>query len=59
MTQEELKQKKEMVYGLICSDFYVPMKIKEMAIFLQVTKERRQELQEVLDALLQEGKIEV
>ena len=59
MTQEELKQKKEMVYGLICSDFYVPMKIKEMAIFLQVPKERRQELQEVLDALLQEGKIEV
>ena len=59
MTQEELKQKKEMIYGLICSDFYVPMKIKEMAIFLQVPKERRQELQEVLDALLQEGKIEV
>lgn len=59
MTQEELKQKKEMVYGLIRSDFYVPMKIKEMAIFLQVPKERRQELQEVLDALLQEGKIEV
>ena len=59
MTQEELKQKKEMVYGLICSDFYVPMKIKEMAFFLQVPKERRQELQEVLDALLQEGKIEV
>ena len=59
MTQEELKQKKETVYGLICSDFYVPMKIKEMAIFLQVPKERRQELQEVLDALLQEGKIEV
>ena len=59
MTQEELKQKKEMVYGLIRSDFYVPMKIKEMAFFLQVPKERRQELQEVLDALLQEGKIEV
>ena len=59
MTQDELRQKKESVYGLICSDFYVPMKIKEMAIFLQVPKERRQELQEVLDALLQEGKIEV
>ncbi len=59
MTQEELKHKKETVYGLICSDFYVPMKVKEMAILLQVPKEQRQELQEVLDALLQEGKIEV
>ena len=38
---------------------YVPMKIKELAILLQVPKERRQELQEVLDELMLEGKIEV
>ena len=59
MTQEELEQKKKTVYGLICSDFYTPMKIKELAVFLQVPREQRQELLEVLDALIQEGKIQI
>lgn len=59
MTDEQLNKRKKVVYELMCSDFYVPMKIKELAIFMQIPKEQRDELQEVLDALLLEGKIEV
>ena len=38
---------------------YVPMKEKELAIFLQVKREDREALKEVLDALLGEGKIQI
>ena len=34
-----------MIYRLICDEMYVPMKIKELAIFLGVKKEQRPELQ--------------
>ena len=54
MTGEQKKQKKEMLVELMSNDLYVPMKIKELAILLQVPKERRQELQEVLDELMLE-----
>lgn len=46
-----------MIYDFICDDFYIPMKVKEIATVLQVSKEQRRELQEVLDALVEEGKI--
>ena len=59
MTDEQKKQKKEMLIELMGNDLYVPMKIKELAILLQVPKERRQELQDVLDELMLEGKVEV
>ncbi len=59
MEKELLKQRKKMIYELICDDLYVPMKIKEMAILLSVPKEQRPELEEVLNALIAEGKIEV
>ena len=59
MTGEQLEKRKKVVYELLGSDFYVPMKLKELAIFLQIPKEQRQELQEVLDALMLEGKVEV
>lgn len=59
MEKEQLKQRKKMIYELICDDLYVPMKIKEMAMLLSVPKERRPELEEVLNALVEEGKIEV
>ena len=38
---------------------YVPMKIKELAILLQVAKEDRGELTEILDELIKAGKIEM
>lgn len=38
---------------------YKPMKLKEMAMFFDIPKQKRNELKEVLDALLEEGKISV
>ena len=59
MDREQFEKRKKMIYELICDELYVPMKIKEMAILLSVPKEKRQELQEVLDALIADGKVEV
>lgn len=59
MNQEKFAERKKKIYGLICDDLYVPMKIKEMAILLDLPKEQRSELEEVLDALVAEGKVEI
>ena len=53
------EQRKKMIYDFICDEFYVPMKIKELAILLQVPKEQRNELKKVMDSLELEGKIRV
>lgn len=53
------EQRKQMIYAFICDEFYVPMKLKELAILLQVPKEQRNELKKVMDSLLAEGKITV
>lgn len=59
MSQIKFEERKKTVYSLICDDLYVPMKVKELAILLDVPRERRGELEEVLDALVAEGKVEV
>ncbi len=59
MEKELLQQRKETIYQFICDELYVPMKAKEIAAVLSVPKEMRKELQEVLDELLAEGRIEV
>ena len=59
MNQELLKERKKVIYDFISDELYVPMKIKEMAVLLNIPKKQRHELQEVLDALEAEGKIEV
>ncbi|MCD8133913.1 MAG: ribonuclease R [Clostridiales bacterium] len=59
MNKEDLEKRKKVIYDFICDEQYVSMKAKEIAAVLDVSKERRAELQEVLDALLMEGKIEV
>lgn len=53
------EKRKKIVYEFICDDFYVPMKLKELAILLQVPKEQRSELKKILDALEMEGKVHV
>lgn len=53
------ERRKEIIYNLICDKHYVPMKIKEIAILLQVSKEDRPELEMVLEELQREGKIEL
>lgn len=55
----DFEEKKQQIYELISSDLYVPMKFKEMAMLLQVPKEKKDELREVLEALMAEGKVEV
>lgn len=59
MTPEVLKSRKKVIYDFICDDLYVPMKIKEMAILLNVSKEERDNLKMILDELIAEGKIEL
>ena len=53
------EQRKKMIYEFICDEFYVPMKLKELAILLQVPKEQKNELKKVMDALEAEGKVRV
>ena len=59
MDHEALEKRKKTIYSLLCDDFYVPMKAKEMAMLLQIPKSQRAELQEVLDALVADGKADV
>lgn len=59
MKQEVLQERKDMIYQFVCDELYVPMKAKEIAAVLNVPKAQRSELQEVLNALLADGKIEV
>lgn len=54
-----LETRKKTLYDLICSEQYTPMKLKELAILLQISKGERAELREVLNALEAEGKIQV
>ena len=51
------EKRKKVIYDLICDDLYVPMKFKELAMLLQVPKEKRDELRQVLESLEQDGKI--
>ncbi|MCI5868708.1 MAG: ribonuclease R [Dorea sp.] len=50
-------KRKKVVYDLICDELYVPMKFKEIAMLLQVSKERRDDLRKILEELEEEGKI--
>lgn len=57
MTEELLREKKENMLKLIQDPTYVPMKLKELAMLLDVPRERRDDLKEVMDALVAEGKV--
>lgn len=57
MTDTVLQERKNHLLALMEDPAYVPMKLKELAMLLDVPRERREELKEVLDALIAEGKI--
>ena len=59
MEKNLLESRKKMIYEFMCSDLYVPMKIKELAVLMDVPREDRGDLEEVLSELVKEGKIEV
>lgn len=54
---EMFEKRKRVICDLLCDDRYVPMKFKELAVFLQVPREQRRDLREVLEALEKEGKV--
>ena len=56
---QQFEEKKQMILDIITSEEYKPLKFKELAYLLQVSQERKQELREVLDALISDGKIMV
>ena len=51
------EKRKKVIYEFICDELYVPMKFKEIAMLLQVPKDQRDALREVLESLEAEGKI--
>ncbi len=57
--KKSFAERKEVVLQLMKSEFYVPMKEKELAVMLQVEPEDRPDLKEVLSSLLAEGSIMV
>lgn len=59
MDRKLLEERKKMICELVNNELYVPMKLKELAVFLQASKDERGDLQEVLDALVNEGKLTV
>ena len=59
MDNELFEQRKRMIYDFICDELYVPMKLKELAILMQVPKKDRAELVRVMDALVMDGKVEL
>lgn len=52
-------KRKKVILDLVEADFYVPMKEKELAVMLQVSKEDRPELNRILNELLAEGKLSI
>ena len=59
MDRELFEQRKQTLLELMGDKIYVPMKLKELSMLLQVPREERNQLLEVLDALVQEGKVEL
>ena len=59
MEQELFERRKKLICELVEDEMYVPMKEKELASFMQVSRADREEFRKVLDALLLEGKIQI
>ena len=54
---ERIEEKKKIILDILAGEFYVPMKIKELAIVLNVPKNNREELAYVVNLLESEGKL--
>ena len=54
-----LKNRKTLLMDLVSSKNYEPMRLKDIAMLLQVPKAKRSELAEVMEILGKEGKIDV
>ncbi|MBP3700521.1 MAG: ribonuclease R, partial [Lachnospiraceae bacterium] len=56
-TPKTFEQRKRTMLELFSDPRYTPMKLKELAILLDIPREEREDLKAVLDSLLAEGKI--
>ena len=59
MEQKIHDRRKKLICELVEDEFYVPMKEKELAIFMQVKPEEREDLKLILNELLEEGKLQI
>ena len=60
MTQDELLKKREQILLKLMEDpMYQPMRLQDIAVFLDVPKSKRKDLESALDALVREGRIRV
>lgn len=59
MNKELFEKRKKLICELVEDDLYVPMKEKELAVFMQVSSDDREEFRKVLSTLLHEGKIQL
>ena len=57
MDQKSWESRKKIICELVNDSIYVPMKEKELAAFMQVAKEDREEFRGILRELLEEGKL--
>lgn len=56
---EKFEKRKKLICELVADEMYVPMKEKELAAFMQVSREDRESFREVLQVLLSEGKLQI
>lgn len=56
---EKFEQRKKLIVELVNDEVYVPMKEKELAAFMQVSREDRDAFRQVLQALLAEGRLQI
>lgn len=59
MDKRLLEHKKELVFEFMRSDEYKPLKFKEIVTVLQVPKKEKDDLREVLESLIADGKITI
>ncbi len=57
--QELFEQRKNAIRDMIYDENYIPLKFKEMAYLMGVPHKEKNELKEVLDALLEDGSVEI
>lgn len=59
MDRSLYEKRKNLICELVNDKFYVPMKEKELAAFMQVRPEEREELKTILNELMMEGRLQI
>ena len=54
----EDKRRRNLICELVADEMYVPMKEKELAAFMQVSKEEREDFRRLLQELVSEGRLQ-